>query len=281
MNFKKSHNDGQVKSSLWYLDSGCSTHMTGDPRLLTDIKYHKGPLVQFGGSKGGKTIGNDTLFCGSISFSDISLVQGLEHNLFSISQFSDKGLNIVFDKNTCMVMDPLTKDVKFHGKRDGNVYVVILGNLNTYGSLCLLSKASRDVSWLWHKRIAHLNFKTMSKLVALDLVKGLPKVIFEKDSPCRDCQLGKQTKVSFKSTGSSSISQPLQLLHMDLCGPVAVPSISGARYMLVVIDDYSRYTWVIFQSSKRHTFENLKELFNWISNLNDLSIKCIRSDHGT
>ncbi|GJR47048.1 putative ribonuclease H-like domain-containing protein [Tanacetum coccineum] len=105
---------------------------------------------------------------------------------------------------------------------------------------CLFAKATIDESKLWHRRLGHVNFKTMNKLVKGNLVRGLPSKTFENDHTCVACQKGKQHKASCKTKHVSSISQPLQMLHMDLFGPTSVRSINHKTYCLVVTDDFSR-----------------------------------------
>ncbi|KAI3779342.1 hypothetical protein L2E82_09043 [Cichorium intybus] len=104
-------------------------------------------------------------------------------------------------------------------------------------SLCLLSKANSDVSWLWHRRLAHLNFKDLNKLVAMDLVRGMPALKFDNDSLCSACEHGKQTKQRHPTVINPKIIEPLSLLYMDLCGPSAVESIGKKKYILVIVDD--------------------------------------------
>jgi len=127
---------------------------------------------------------------------------------------------------------------------------------------CFLSKD--DDPWLWHKRIAHINMEHLNKLISKDLVIGLPKLKFEKDRLCDAYQKGKQVMVSFKSKNIVSTTQPLQLLHMDLFGPSRTMSFGGNYYALVIVNDYSRFTWTLFLTHKRdffHAFKNLLKSF--------------------
>ncbi|GJV73049.1 putative ribonuclease H-like domain-containing protein [Tanacetum coccineum] len=127
--------------------------------------------------------------------------------------------------------------------RKNNMYSVDLKNIVPKGGLtCLFAKATSDESKLWHRRLGHLNFKTMNKLVKGNLVRGLPSKLFENDQTCVACQKGKQHRASCKSKTENSISLPLHLLHMDLFGPTFVKSLKKKMYCLVVTDDYSRFT---------------------------------------
>ncbi|GJV59244.1 retrovirus-related pol polyprotein from transposon TNT 1-94 [Tanacetum coccineum] len=119
--------------------------------------------------------------------------------------------------------------------------------------ICLLSKASKNKSWLWHRRLNHLNFGTINDLAKKDLVRGLPRLKFEKDHLCSACQLGKSKKHTHKPKPENTNLEVLNTLHMDLCGPMRVQTINGKKYILVIIDDYSQFTWVKFLRSKYET----------------------------
>ncbi|GJR02998.1 putative ribonuclease H-like domain-containing protein [Tanacetum coccineum] len=154
------------------------------------------------------------------------------------------------------------------------MYSVDLKKIVPKGGLtCLFAKATSDESKLWHRRLGHLNFKTMNKLVKGNLVRGLPSKLFEKDKTCVACQKGKQHKASCKSKTENSINLHLHLLHMDLFGPTFVKSIVKKMYCLVVTDDYSRFTWVFFLASKDETSGILKSFITGIENLVDHKVK--------
>ncbi|GJS16293.1 putative ribonuclease H-like domain-containing protein [Tanacetum coccineum] len=176
------------------------------------------------------------------------------------------------------------KGGKITGKvpRKNNMYSVDLKNIVPKGGLtCLFAKATSDESKLWHRRLGHLNFKTMNKLVKGNLVRGLPSKLFENDQTCVACQKGKQHRASCKSKTENSISLPLHLLHMDLFGPTFVKSLMKKMYCLVVTDDYSRFTWVFFLATKDETSGILKSFITGIENLVDHKVKVIRCDNGT
>jgi len=120
----------------------------------------------------------------------------------------------------------------------------------------------------------------LNKLISKDLVIGLPKLKFKKDRLCDACQKGKQVRFSFNSKNIVSTTQPLQLLHMDLFGPSRTMSFGGNYYALVIVDDYSRYTWTLFLTHKRDVFHAFKKLAKIIQNKKNLKIASIRSDHG-
>nr|GEV95048.1 putative ribonuclease H-like domain-containing protein [Tanacetum cinerariifolium] len=145
--------------------------------------------------------------------------------------------------------------------RENNMYNVNLINIVPSGDLtCLFAKAIIDKSNLLHRRLGHINFKTMNKLVKGNLVRRLPTKVFENDNTCVACKKGKQHRASCKTKPVSSVNQPLYMLHMDLFGPTFVKSLNKKSYYLVVTDDYSRFTWVFFLATKDETSPILKTL---------------------
>ena len=182
--------------------------------------------MTFGGNGISQTRGFGTLTNGSTTFRRIAYVEGLKHNPLSISQFCDKDHKVSFTKKDCKVKDK-NKNVILTRARLFDVYAI---NMNTsIENVCFMSKASSDINWLWHKRLSHLNFKTLNHLSVHQLVTGLPDYSFAKDSLCLACEKGKQTRASFKSKQVSSVNSPLQLLHMDLFRPVNVQSIGRKK----------------------------------------------------
>ncbi|KAJ9542321.1 hypothetical protein OSB04_028827 [Centaurea solstitialis] len=263
---------------IWYLDSGCSRHMTGSKSVLSNYHEERGPAVTFGGNGKGQTRGYGTLTNGVTTFKRVAYVEGLMHNLLSISQLCDKNHKVSFSKKKCKVKNR-RKEVILTGVRQADIYII---NMNTStDNLCFVSRASTDTNWLWHKRLSHLNFKTLNQLCINNLVVGLPDFRYTKVSLCSACDKGKQTRATFKSKQISSINSPLQLLHMDLFGPVNVQSIAGKKYTLVIVDEYSRYTWVFFFRSKSDAPEEIILFVRKMERLNNLTVRSIRSDHGT
>nr|GEY49637.1 putative ribonuclease H-like domain-containing protein [Tanacetum cinerariifolium] len=166
--------------------------------------------------------------------------------------------------------------------RENNMYNVNLKNILPFGDLtCLFAKATLDESNLWHRRLGHINFKTMNKLVKGNLVRGLPTKVFENDNTCVACKKGKQHRAFCKTKPVSSVDQPLCRLHMDLFGPTFVKSLNKKSYFLVVTDDYSRFTWVFFLATRDETSPILKTFIIGLENQLSLKVKVIRSDNGT
>ncbi|KAJ9545329.1 hypothetical protein OSB04_025036 [Centaurea solstitialis] len=252
--------------------------MTGSKSVLSNYREERGPAVTFGGNGKGQTRGYGTLTNGVTTFKRVAYVEGLMHNLLSISQLCDKNHKVSFSKKKCKVKNR-RKEVILTGVRHADIYII---NMNTStDNFCFVSRASSDTNWLWHKRLSHLNFKTINQPCINNLVVGLPNFRYTKVSLCSACEKGKQTRASFKSKQISSISSPLQLLHMDLFGPVNVQSIAGKKYTLVIVDEYSRYTWVFFLRSKSDAPEEIILFVRKMERLNNLTVRSIRSDHRT
>ncbi|GKB51827.1 putative ribonuclease H-like domain-containing protein, partial [Tanacetum coccineum] len=270
------------------IDSGCSRHMTGNMSYLTDYEEIDGGYVAFGGNpKGGKITGRGTIKTGNLDFENVYFVRELKFNLFSVSQMCDKKNSVLFNDTECIVLSPNFKltdesQVLLKVPRKNNMYSVDLKNIVPKGGLtCLFAKATSDESKLWHRRLGHINFKTMNKLVKGNLVRGLPSKLFENNQTCVACQKGKQHRASCKSKTVSSISQPLHMLHMDLFGPTFVKSLMKKMYCLVVTDDYSRFSWVFFLATKDETSGILKSFITGIENLVNHKVKVIKCDNGT
>ncbi|GKB32185.1 integrase, catalytic region, zinc finger, CCHC-type containing protein [Tanacetum coccineum] len=136
------------------------------------------------------------------------------------------------------------------GSRDTNLYIISLDDMLNTSLICLLSKASKTKSWLWQRRLSHLKFCTLNKLAKDGLARGIPKLKFKKDHLCSACALGKSKKSSHQAKAKDTNQEKLYLLHMDLCGSICVESINGKKYIFVIVNDYSRFTWAKFMRSK-------------------------------
>ncbi|GJZ62462.1 retrovirus-related pol polyprotein from transposon TNT 1-94 [Tanacetum coccineum] len=190
-----------------------------------------------------KILGYGDYQIGNVTISRVYYIEGLGHNLFSVGQFCDSNLKVAFRQHTCFIHNLEGIDL-FTGYRGNNLYTLSLGDMMASSLICLLSKASKTKSWLWHRRLSHLNFGAINHLARHGLVRGLPKLKFEKDHLCSACALGKSKKKPHKPKSEDTNQEKLYLLHMDLCGPLRIASVNGKKYILVIVDDYSRFTWV-------------------------------------
>ncbi|XP_021768489.1 coiled-coil domain-containing protein 186-like [Chenopodium quinoa] len=172
-----------------------------------------------------------------------------------------------------------TGKVLLEGTRKGNTYTVDLNTVPRNNLTCL--SVIEDDPLLWHKRFGHASFSLIDKLRTRNLVEGLPSIKFLHDKISDACVKGKQVRTSFKSKKMVSSTKPLELIHMDLCGPMRIQSRSGKKYVLVIVDDYSRFTWVIFMSSKDETFDEFVTFSRRIQKSTGHQLIHLRSDHGT
>ncbi|GJZ90910.1 retrovirus-related pol polyprotein from transposon TNT 1-94 [Tanacetum coccineum] len=243
-----------VQIVLWVVDSGCSKHMTGDRSLLRNFVEKFMGTVRFGNDNFAAITGYGDYIHGNITICHVYYVEGLGHNLFSVGQFCDGDLEVAFRSKTCYVRN-LEGDDLLTGGRDSNLYTISISDMAASSPICLMSKATSTKSWLWHRRLSHLNFGTINDLTKLDLVDGLPKFKYGKDHLCSACERGKSKKASHPPKLIPSDYSKLELLHMDLCGPMRVASVNGKKYILMIVDDFSRFTWVYFLRSKDETPE--------------------------
>ncbi|GJU09947.1 putative ribonuclease H-like domain-containing protein [Tanacetum coccineum] len=269
-----------VQVILWYLDSGCSKHMTGNRSKLKNFVEKFIGIVRFRNDHFGAIMGYGDYVIGDSVISRVYYVEGLGHNLFSVGQFCDSDLEVAFRKHSCFVRDINGADL-LKGSRRTNLYTISIDDMMKSSPICLLSKASKSKSWLWHRRLNHLNFGTINDLARKDLVRGLPRLKFEKDHLCSACQLGKSKKFSHKPKSENTNMEVLHTLHMDLCGPMRVQSINGKKYILVIVDDYSRFTWVKFLRSKDETPEFVINFLKQIQVGLNKTVRYIRTDNGT
>nr|GEX46093.1 retrovirus-related Pol polyprotein from transposon TNT 1-94 [Tanacetum cinerariifolium] len=196
-----------------------------------------------------KIMGYGDYQIGNVTILRVYYVEGLGHNLFSVGKFYDSDLEVAFRQHTCFIRNLNGVDL-LTGSRGNNLCTLSLGDMIASFPICLLSKASKTKSWLWHRRLSHLNFGAINHLARQGLVRGLPKLKFKKDHMCFACAIGKSKKKPHKPKFEDTNQEKLYLMHMDLCGPMCVASINGKKYILVIVDDYSRFTWVKCLRSK-------------------------------
>nr|GEY72196.1 putative ribonuclease H-like domain-containing protein [Tanacetum cinerariifolium] len=186
--------------------NGCTRNMTGNMSYLSDFEELNEGYVAFGGNpKGGKIIGKGKIKTGKLDFYNVYFVKELKFDLFSVSQMCDKKNYVLFTDTECLVLSsdfklPDESQVLLRVPRETNMYNVNLKNIVPSGDLtCLFAKATLDESNLWHRRLAHVNFKTLNKLVKGNLVRGLPTKVFENDHTSVACKKGKQHRASCKT----------------------------------------------------------------------------------
>ncbi|GJS69269.1 retrovirus-related pol polyprotein from transposon TNT 1-94 [Tanacetum coccineum] len=269
-----------VQIVLWYLDSVCSKHMIGDRSQLTNFVHKFLGTVKFSNDQIAKIMRYGDYQIGNITISRVYYVKGLGHNLFSVGQFCDSDLEVAFRKHTCFVCNLEGVDL-LSGSRETKLYTLSIGDMMASSPICLLSKASKTKSWLWHRLLSHLNFGAINHLSKNDLVRGLPKLKFEKDHLCSACAMGKNKKQSHKPKSEDTNQEKLYLLHMDLYEPMRVASVNGKNYILVIVDDYSLFTLVKFLASKDEAPDFIIKFLKMIQVRLNATVRKIRTDYGT
>ncbi|GJW86762.1 retrovirus-related pol polyprotein from transposon TNT 1-94 [Tanacetum coccineum] len=248
--------------------------MTGNRKLFSTYKAYNGGNVIFGSNLRGNIIGKGTISNDSLKIDNVEHVDNLGFNLLSIGQICNNKCRVTFSEHD----SEITKDGKVIGRgiRKKGLYVMKLGNKPKY-QICLTT--IDDNSTLWHRRLGHANMRLIQSLASNELVRNLPKLKFDQHF-CDACKIGKQAHASHKAKNVVSTTKCLELLHMDLFGPSAVRSYGGNRYTLVIVDDYSRYTWTRFLKNKTEAFDQFEIFSKKIQNQLGCTIVSIRTDHG-
>ena len=235
--------------------------------------------ITFGDNSKGKVEGlGNVEISNEHTLSNVLLVDSLNFNLLSIAQLCDHGFKATFTDEGMEVTRKSNDETIFKGFRYNNLYLVDFTSNDASLGVCLFTKSSKG--WLWHRRLAHVGMSTLKKLLKKDLVVGLKDITFEKDKPCSACQAGKQVANTHPTKAYVSTSRPLELLHMDLFGPTTYVSLGGNLYCLVVVDDFSRYTWVFFLQDKTEVANTFKKFAKKAQNLYESNLVKIRSDNG-
>ncbi|GJU69008.1 retrovirus-related pol polyprotein from transposon TNT 1-94 [Tanacetum coccineum] len=248
-----------VQLILFIVDSGCTKHMTGNLTLLCNFVEKYMGTVHFGNDQFALILSYGDLVQGNITINRVYYVEGLNHNLFSVGKFCDADLEVAFRKSTCFVRDLQGNDL-LTSNHGSDLYTISLQETTSSTPICLMEKASPTQAWLWHRRLSHLNFDYINLLSKKDVVIGLPKLKYVKDQLCSSCEVSKAKRSSFKTKTVPSSKGRLNLLHMDLCGPMRVASINGKKYILSKgYRVYNKRTRLIVESIHLR-FDKIKEM---------------------
>jgi hypothetical protein len=271
----------ETPSSVWYIDSGASSHMSGVREHFTDLTES--------GIKLEIVLGNNTIVRaagrGTVSFQrelrppmvfrDVLYVPGLKKNLISVSTIQDRGFEVSFRGDEVLIYPKGSNitSTRVIGTRDGKLYRLSFQPLHALAS----SNNNSQLCELWHRRMAHLHHGALR--VLREIVTGLPQFDTEHQEVCRGCALGKYTKTVFPSSDSRSTGI-LDLVHSDVCGPMSSVSLGGCEYYVTFIDDHSRRTWIYFLKTKSEVFKRFQEFKALVENQTGRKIKVLRSDNG-
>jgi transposase InsO family protein len=254
--------------------------MTGEKKMFSSYEKNEDPqrAITFRDGNQGFVKGLGKIAISpDHSISIVFLVDSLDYNLLFVSQLCKMGYNYLFTDLGVTVFRRSDDSVAFKGVLEGQLYLVDFNKAEL--DTCLIAKT--NMGWLWNRRLAHVEMMNLHKLLKGEHILGLTNVHFEKDMVCSACQAGKQVGTHHPHKNIMTTDRPLELLHMDLFGPIAYISIDGSKYCLVIVDDYSRFTWVFFLQEKSQTQKTLKGFLRRAKNEFGLMIKKIRSDNGT
>ncbi|GJW22011.1 retrovirus-related pol polyprotein from transposon TNT 1-94 [Tanacetum coccineum] len=204
-----------IQIVMYIVDSGCSKHMTGNLKLLRNFVEK---------------------FMGTVRFEN-------EH-FAAITGYRD------YVHGNITICHVILRDDLLMGSRDSNVYTIFIPDMVASSPVCLMSKATSIKIMVMAPKTFAPEFGTINHLTKQDLVDGLPKFKYDKDHLCSACEQGKSKKASLQPKLVPSTHSKLELIYLDLYGPMRVESISGKKYILVIVDDYSCYTWVYFLCTK-------------------------------
>nr|GFA08662.1 retrovirus-related Pol polyprotein from transposon TNT 1-94 [Tanacetum cinerariifolium] len=232
----------------------------GNLKLLINFVLKFMGTVRFENDHVAAILGFCDLQWGNILITRVYFVEGLGHNLFSVGQFCDLDLEVAFRRNACFVRNLEGVDL-LKGDRLTNLYTINLHEMASASPICLMARASSTKSWLWHQRLSHLNFDTINDRARNDLVAGLPKFKYHKEHLCPSCEQGKSKRASHLPKLVPNSRQRLQLLHMDLCGPMRIASINGKRITVLLQSPI-----LIIRTDNDTEFKNqmLKEYFDTV-----------------
>ncbi|KAK1611638.1 hypothetical protein QYE76_035311 [Lolium multiflorum] len=267
---RKGYSSGDPK---WVFDSGWTNHMTGRRGVLDQFieDVNKKSSITFDdNSKGKVLVYGKMAISKDLCLETVMLVESLGYNLLSIYHLVDAGYNSYFT-NYC---------VKVFRSDKNNLYVVDLSKESPSPSTCLMG-AKHDESWLWHRRLGHVNMRNLKQLLKGEHIVGLTDISFEKDRVCSACVAGKQLKKRHPTKSIITTSRPLELLHLDLFGPSHYDTLGGSKYGFVIVDDYSRYSWVFLLKSKDETYKEFIIFAKKAQRMYESEMKAISTDNGT
>ena len=230
--------------------------MTVDKSLFKELKEGRSGNITYGDDSKSKVMGQGTVEIPSVPTpQEVLYVEGLKANLLSINQFCDNDLMVQFSKKECGIVDAQGKWLMGGDRTSDNCY----GISPTMQTKC--HKVSLNIGELLYQRLGHLNYHDLIKIAKKEAVTDLPKINHLEKGKCGPCQLGKQTRNPHKKILSIHTSRSLELLHMDLMGLTQTASLGGKKYILVVVDDYSWYTWISLLKEKSKAVDQATILF--------------------
>jgi len=271
----------QGKAKEWFLDSGCSNHMSGNKDWFSDLDENFRHAVK---------LGNDTRIAvmgkGSVRLnvdgvthviSHVYYIPELKNNLLSIGQLQEKGLSILIEDGKCKVSHPKRGQIMKIDMKENRMFVLTATKV-PLNPMCFQMELQEE-SQLWHNRFGHLSYSGLKTLSSKQMVNGLPAVTVPREI-CTYCLTGKQHRKPMPKKSLWRVSNKLQLVHADICGPINPMSSSNKRYILSFIDDFARKIWLYFLNKKSETFSLFKRFKVLVEKESGVGIGCLRTDRG-
>lgn len=268
-------------SETWFLDTGCSNHMTGHRDWLIDFDDSVKSKVKFADNSiiSAEGIGKVmiTRNKGKPAYvTNVLYVPSMKTNLLSLGQLLEKGFSMNLKDNFIDVFDAKGRKVLKAPLCKNRTFQV---NLNATEVECFSSTSAIGENWLWHQRYGHLNFKSLTQLAAKQMVIGLPLLQSPKQL-CERCLTSKQPRNSFKSYGPARAKQSLQVVHSDVCGPMEESTLGGNKYFLSFVDEFTRKIWVYLLKEKKDVFSLFEKFCNMAERHSGNLVKILRTDGG-
>ncbi|CAL8090833.1 unnamed protein product [Prunus armeniaca] len=266
---------------VWYLDSGCSNHMTGREDLLVDINKNVTTKVEMGTGQLVEVTGKGSLVVetkmGKKYIKEVMLVPGLKENLLSVGHMIEHGYYLVFGDHKVEIYNDssysnLIARIQMRGNRSFPMKLQAEMHLAYKANVC-------HSTAMWHRRLGYLNMSSLKLLQEQEMVVGLPEIIAVTEV-CEACILRKQCRESFPKEASTRASTSLELVHSDICGPMQTTTKAGNRYFLTFIDDSTRMCWVYFLRQKSETLSVFRRFKATVELQSDYKLKKLRSDRG-
>ncbi|GJZ22768.1 zinc finger, CCHC-type containing protein [Tanacetum coccineum] len=261
-------------------DNGASNHMTGVREHFKDLDEDVSGKVRFGDGSYIEIKGKGSIVieCDDKKqriISQVYYIPDLKSNLFSLGQFTEIGCKVVMEDDKLQLYDMDNKIFMEVTRQRNRLYKA---SLRIATPVCLLANL-KDTTWLWHARLGHLNFESLKTITQKDLVHGVPTIKQTKQI-CDVCLIGKQNRVPSPKKVKTRSTSPLDLVYGDLCGPITPPTPSGKKYIFLLVDDYSRYMWVYFLSTKDQVFDTFKEYKSTVEKELRTTLRMLRTDRG-
>jgi hypothetical protein len=238
------------KDTAWYLDSGASNHMTGNRDKFAELDSTVHGKVRFGDGSAVEICGRGVILMKCLTgehrvLSDVYFIPRLKNNIISLGQLEENGCKYTGEDGVLTLWDRQRNVLARVPRTRNRMYVL---KIEQTEPVCLLGHAQED-AWTWHMRYGHINFRSLHNLAAKGMVEGLPQ-LKQVNQICDGCMLAKQRRLPFPAQTEYRAEKPLDLWHGDLCGPISPATHGGKEFFLLLVDDFSRYMWLVLLKHK-------------------------------